>query len=48
MKIGLIDVDGHNWKYQRVNTDEWDYDCSCNNIRPLTHPPQSWCYVEEV
>lgn len=36
------------WKYQRVNADEWDYDCSCNNIRPLTHPPQSWCYVEEV
>lgn len=36
------------WKYQRVNTDEWDYDCSCNNIRPLTRPPQSWCYVEEV
>lgn len=36
------------WKYQRVNADEWDYDCTCNNIRPLTHPPQSWCYVEEV
>lgn len=36
------------WKYQRVNTDEWDYDCSCNNIRPLTRPPQSWCYVEEI
>ena len=36
------------WKYQRVNADEWDYDCSCNNIRPLTRPPQSWCYVEEV
>lgn len=36
------------WKYQRVNADEWDYDCSCNNIRPLTRPPQSWCCVEEV
>ena len=35
------------WKYQRVNADEWDYDCSCNNIKPLTRPPQSWCYVEE-
>lgn len=33
------------WKYQRVNADEWDYDCSCNNIKPLTRPPQSWCYV---
>lgn len=36
------------WKYQRVNADEWDYDCSCNNIRPLTRPPQSFCYVEEI
>ena len=36
------------WKYQRVNADEWDYDCTCNNIRPLTHSPQLWCYVEEV
>ncbi len=36
------------WKYQRVNADEWDYDCSCNNIRPLTRPPQSWCYCMEV
>ena len=34
------------WEYQRVNADEWDYDCSCNNIKPLTRPPQSWCYVE--
>jgi len=36
------------WEYQMVNADEWDYDCSCNNIKPLTRPPQSWCYVEEV
>ena len=36
------------WKYQRVNADEWDYDCSCNNIRPLTRPPQSWYYVKGV
>lgn len=34
------------WEYQRVNADEWDYDCSCNNIKPLKRPPQSWCYVE--
>lgn len=33
------------WEYQRVNADEWDYDCSCNNIKPLTRPPQSWCYL---
>lgn len=36
------------WEYQRVNADEWDYDCSCNNIKPLTRPPQSWCYVEDL
>lgn len=36
------------WKYQRVNADEWDYDCSVGNFKPLTRPPQSWCYVEEV
>lgn len=35
------------WEYQRVNADEWDYDCSCNNIKPLKRPPQSWCYVVE-
>lgn len=35
------------WKYQRVNTDEWDFDCSCNDIKLLKRPPQSWCYVEE-
>ncbi len=21
--------------------------CGCDNLRPLTRPPQSWCYVEE-
>lgn len=36
------------WKYQRVNADEWDYDCTCSNIKPLTRPPQSYCYVMEV
>lgn len=34
-------------KYQRVNADEFDYDCDCHEIIPLTRPPQSWCYVEE-
>lgn len=37
------------WKYMRVNTDEYDYDCECNglldNFIPLKKPPQSWCYV---
>lgn len=22
-------------------------ECACDNARPLTRPPQSWCYVEE-
>lgn len=36
-------------KYQSVNSDEYDYDCEFlgGNI-PITRPPQSWCYVEEV
>lgn len=25
--------------------DTW---CSVDNIKPITRPPQSWCYVEEV
>lgn len=24
------------------------FDCKCNGLKPLTRPPQSWCYVEEV
>lgn len=24
------------------------FDCKCNGFKPLTRPPQSWCYVEEV
>ena len=23
------------------------YKCLCNHLKPLTRPPQSWCYVEE-
>lgn len=38
------------WKYMRVNTDEYDYDCECHrlldNFIPLKKPPQSWCYVD--
>lgn len=25
-----------------------DYDYDCEGKRPLTRPPQSWCYVEEL
>ena len=36
-------------KYQGVNSDEYDYDCEfLGGIIPITRPPQSWCYVEEV
>lgn len=35
-------------KYQRVNADEFDYDCEYNGYAPLTRAPQSWCYVEEI
>lgn len=23
------------------------YKCLCNHLKPLTRPPQSWCYIEE-
>ena len=35
-------------KYQRVNADEFDYDCEYNGYLPLIRAPQSWCYVEEI
>lgn len=24
------------------------YECCCNGLKPITRPPQSWCYVEEI
>lgn len=38
------------WKYTRVNAEEHDMDCSSGlyGHKPLTRPPQSWCYVEDV
>lgn len=36
-------------KFQAVNSSEYDYDCEFINGKiPITRPPQSWCYVEEV
>ena len=36
-------------KYQRVNAKEYDYDCEYFGYKiPITRPPQSWCYVEEL
>lgn len=23
-----------------------EFDCKCDGFKPLTRPPQSWCYVE--
>ena len=23
-------------------------DCACNGLKPVTRPPQSWCYVEDL
>ncbi|MCR4720070.1 MAG: hypothetical protein K5768_10625 [Firmicutes bacterium] len=35
-------------KYQRVNSNEYDFDCEYFGYKiPITRPPQSWCYVEE-
>lgn len=36
-------------KYQKVNSKERDWDCEYLNYQiPITRPPQSWCYVEEL
>lgn len=24
------------------------HECCCNNLKPLTRPPQSWCYATEI
>ena len=34
-------------KYQRVNADEYDFDCSVGGVIKITCPPQSWCYVAD-
>ena len=37
------------WGSARVNAEEFDMDCKSDwfNHKPLTRPPQSWCYVEK-
>ena len=27
---------------------EYPAECACDGLKPLTRPPQSWCYVEEM
>ena len=36
------------WGYTRINAEEFDMDCKSDwyNHKPLTRPPQSWCYVD--
>ncbi len=41
------------WKSVRVNADEFEMDCDIGGFLgyekiPITRPPQSWCYVEEL
>lgn len=37
------------WARVKVNADEFDMDCTSPlyGYKPLKHPPQSWCYVED-
>lgn len=48
-KCEANDCEGcEHWKYKRVNSEEYDYDCEFYGQEiPVTRPPQSWCYVEE-
>lgn len=40
--------DGCEWFYYESNESEGYYSkCCCDGLKPLTRPPQSWCYVEE-
>lgn len=34
-------IDGRGYEYD-------ESDCGCNGLKPITRPPQSWCYCEEV
>lgn len=38
------------WQNVRVNSEEFDMDCSSKYYGhiPLKRPPQSWCYIESV
>jgi len=35
-------------KWQRINSDEYEYECEYLERIPIIRPPQSWCYVEEI
>lgn len=41
--------DGCEYYYYESNESSGFYEeCQCGGVKPLTRPPQSWCYVEEV
>lgn len=35
-------------KWQRINSDEYEYECEYLERIPIIRPPQSWCFVEEI
>ena len=34
--------------YERYYASEHYSECLCDGIKPITRPPQSWCYVEDI
>ena len=34
-------IDGRGYEYD-------ESDCGCNGLKPITRPPQSWCYIEDL
>jgi predicted transcriptional regulator len=46
---GTIKCDGCEY-YNSESNESIGYfeECTCNYLRPLKRPPQSWCYVEEL
>lgn len=46
---GNIGCKGCEYYYTESNESIGFYEeCGCDNLRPLSRPPQSWCYVEEL
>jgi hypothetical protein len=46
---GNIGCKGCEYYYSESNESIGFYEeCICDNLRPLTRPPQSWCYVERL
>ena len=40
---------GHCEYYDYANNESYSYEeCAVDGLKPITRPPQSWCYVEEL